>query len=384
MSQLLQQLEQALQAPYDNPDNPEELRIANAAELFAALSSSDIFTRLSVLEAIALDPQAALALGSDGDTDLIAILRQELDVAYGSELRLYTLFALAALPSDARLTQALEQVWFLSDDTNERLAAVSRLAREGDPAVRSHLGRTLLDDDPDRAQMVANVWNPQPEDSPKLGLRLALAAEQGDKTTPALEEYLELWLLELGGPFAGHARNLLGANPQTVETLTPVWIQLSRENRAWLLELATRFESPQRAALTQLALAEATLQLEALQAIEASPATDAYAEQLLELAEHSPNPLVQAAAIQAGAPGDNRFRAVKAAVRTVRVAAIRKLGLRDQDTLLELLHDPDWRIRSASADRLTALGEPAMQAVRPLLEHPRLEVRMAAARVMYG
>lgn len=40
--------------------------------------------------------------------------------------------------------------------------------------------------------------------------------------------------------------------------------------------------------------------------------------------------------------------------------------------------------RSAAADRLVALGEGGKRAVQPLLDHERLEVRMAAARVLHG
>lgn len=384
MSEVLEKLEEALQTQYAPDEASDELRITSAAELFAATRSNDMLTRLSVLEAVALDPQGALGLGSDGDTDLIGVLCEELETAFGSELRLYVIAALTAMPADPRVTQKLEQVWFLSDDTNERLLAVSRLAREDDPAVRSHLERTLVGDDPDRAQAIANVWRTLPEDSLAVQLRLALAAEQGNQPFPPINQHLEPWLAELRGPFAGRARESLGADPQTPQMLSACWNKLDRENRAWLLELAARLGSPELSCLTELALQDESLQLEAIESMEATQASVRYAGQLLELAEGSPDPAVRAAAIQAGAPGDNRFRAVRASVRTVRVAAIRRLRAGDENTLVELLHDPDWRIRSAAADRLVVLGEPSKRFVQPLLEHQRLEVRMAAARVMQG
>ena len=362
--------------------NHDELRITTAAELFAATRSNDMLTRLSVLEAVALDSQGALGLGSDGDTDLIAVLCEELETAFGSELRLYVIAALTAMPADPRVTATLEQVWFLSDDTNERILAVSRLAREDHPALRNHLQMTLLGDDSDRAGAIANVWRVLPQDSLKVQVRLALAAEQWNGGVPALVENLELWLAELRGPFAGRARALLESDSRAVGILSSCWDKLSRENRAWLLELAAHLGSPELPHLTQLALGDESMQLEAIQATQVSPMQ--YAEQLLELAEQSPNPLVQAAAIQAGAPGDNRFRAVRASVRAVRVAAIGRLGAGDETTLVELIHDPDWRIRSAAADRLAVLGEPGRRIVQPFLQHQRLEVRMAAARVVHG
>ncbi len=382
--EVLQSLDEALQAEYTASDASDELRIANAKELFEAIGSGDMFTRLSVLEAVALDPQGALGLGADGDTDLIAVLCAELESAYGSELRLFIIAALAAMPADLRVAQKLEQVWFLSDDSNERILAVSRLAQEEDPQVRSHLERTLLGDDPDRAQAVANVWRTLPEDSPKVQLRLALAAEEGRPALALGADSLELWLAELHDSFAVRAREVLQADPHTVETLSTCWEKLNQENRAWLLELATRLGSPELAGLTEKALQEEAMQLEAIQSIEADQTSTQYAQQLLELAEHSPNPNIQAAAIQAGAPGDNRFRAVRASVRSVRIAAIRRLGVNDANTLLELIRDPDWRIRSAAADRLVAFGETGKHMVEPLLQHQRLEVRMAAARVVHG
>ncbi|MCX7782968.1 MAG: HEAT repeat domain-containing protein [Meiothermus sp.] len=381
-TEILQSLEDALHQPPAPDTGQEELRITSARQLFEAIGSDDMLTKLSVLEAVALDPAGALGLGSDGEADLIAVLCKELEAAYGSELRLFTLAALAAMPADPRVIQKLEQVWFLSSNSNERILAVSRLASEDNPLVRDHLKRTLLGDDPERAQAVAHVWQMRADDSATI-LRVALAIAQSEGPIPSLQEHPELWLAELHGSFAVQARKVLEANPQTVELLTPCWEKLSCETRAWLLELATRIGSPELPHLTDLALQDEAIQLEAIGAIEAAHASTQYADQLLELT-HSPNPVVQAAAVQAGAPGDNRFRAVAAKVRTVRLAAIRRLGPGDLDTLVELLHDPDWRIRSAAADRLAALGEQGMQAVQPLLRHQRLEVRMAAARVIHG
>lgn len=384
-TEVLHQLEDALQAQYATvSEASDELRITDAAGLFAALGSSDMLTRLSVLEAVALDPQGALALGSHEARDLITVLCTELERALGTELRLYVIFALAAMPSDPRVIAALEQVWFLSDDTNERLSAISRLAQEANPAVHSHLEKTLLGDDPDRAQAVANVWRAQAEDSPELQLRLALAAEERDQAFPALDpESLELWLGELRGPFAERARERLEANvAHTVDIVSAVWNKLGRDTRAWLLELATRIQSGQLSQLTDLALRDESLQLEAIEAAQAPLIANQYARQLEELADGSPDPVVRAAAIQAGAPGDNRFRALRTGVRAVRIAATRRLGGDDLSTLLKLLYDGDWRIRSAAADRLAALGERGQRAVRPLLRHERLEVRMAAARVL--
>ncbi len=384
---LQRQLEASLEAQFASAQAAEvydnELRLETAADLFAAIESNDLLTRLSVLEAIANEPESALALGSDGKRDLIAVLRSELEQVFSPEMRMYLLSALTAMPSDPRVTTALEQIWFLSSDTNERLCVVSRLVQETEPAVRQHLEGSLMGSDSMRVQSVANVWQSLSGDSPALHLRLALAAEYFTGTVPRLEQNTELWLSELRGVFADRAREMLETNAtQSIEVLSGMWQKLNRETRAWLLDLARRVESEKLSRLTDLALQDQNLQLEAIHAASAPSITNQYAQQLEQLANHSPVPEIQAAAIRAGAPGNNRTRALQANARTVRIAAIRQLGNTDQNTLLELLHDTDWRIRSAVADRLSSFGETGKHAVQSLLEHEWLEVRIAAARIM--
>ncbi len=390
-SEIAQQLETAISAQFDSARElgadavDSELRLETAADLFAAIESNDLLTRLSVLEAIAIDPEAALALGSHSNRDLIAVLRCELEHVFSPEMRMYLLAALTAMPSDYRVTAALEQIWFMSDDTNERLCVVSRLVQEDNPAIREHLERSLLGSDSDRAQAVANAWRISSQDSSAVNLRLSLAAENFHGNVPNLEHHTDLWLTELRGAFADHAQEWLEVQPeQSIEILSEIWEKLNRDTRAWLLELATKTESVKLASLTNLAMRDEQLQLEAIQAASTSAISNQYTQQLEQLANHNPNPDVQAAAIRAGAPGNNRTRALQANARTVRIAAIQKLGINDQTTLLELLQDSDWRIRSAAADQLSVLGETGKHAVQAFLNHERLEVRMAAARVLQG
>ncbi len=390
-SEIAQQLETALEAQFASAralgaeEIEDELRLETAADLFAAIESNDLLTRLSVLEAIAIDPEAALALGSHQSRDLIAVLRSELEHVFSPEMRLYLLAALGAMPSDSRVTTALEQIWFLSDDTNERLCALGRLVQDDDPTIREHLERSLLGNDSDRAQAVANAWRVSSDDSSAVNLRLSLAAEHFSGIVPNLEHHTELWLTELRGAFADRAREWLEVQPESIiAALSQAWEKLNRETRAWLLELATKTESPNLSSLTDLAMHDAQLQLEAIQAASTPAISHQYSQDLERLADQTQNPEVQAAAIRAGAAGNNRTRALQASARTVRIAAIRRLGNHDQTTLLELLQDSDWRIRSAAADQLCTLGETGKHAVQPLLNHEQLEVRMAAARVLQG
>ena len=364
------------------PVSEDELRIATAKELFNAIRSGEMMTSLSVLEAVALDPEGALELGSDNGEDLIGVLATELEQAFTLETRVFLINALTAMPEDPRVTVALERVWFLSDDAIERMSAVSRLMREGNPRVRAHLEIALLGKDTDRAQAIANVWVPQAEDSLAVQLRLSLAAEHCEHFGLNLEN-LELWLSELRGAFHERARECLEVDAsQTVQMLADHWKQLNRETRAWLLALASGIQSEHLPVLLECAMQDQSMQLEAIKATSAANLEHQYADQLRDFADNNPNPEIQAAAIDAGASGNNRTRALRAHARTIRIAAIRKLGANDDQTLSELIHDSDWRIRSAAADALVRLGERGKKIAQTLLLHERLEVRMAAARVL--
>lgn len=367
--------------PKETRDTPieEELRISNAKELFAAIRSGDMMTSLSVLEAIALDPDGALELGSDHGEDLIAMLASELEQSFTLETRYFLLNAMTAMPTEPRVMVALERVWFMSDDTIERMSAVSRLMRDNIPAVRQHLEIALLGNDTDRVQAIANVWLAQPEDSPAVQLRLALAVEKWHQP----ECSLELWLKELRGVYSERARECLESDVnRAVNLLAEHWEKLNRETRAWLLDLASRIHSEHLPALLERAMQDQTMHLEAIKATSTANLEHQYAGQLQDFADHHPDPKIQAAAIQAGASGNNRTRALSAQARTVRIAAIRKLSVNDAQTLSELFYDSDWRIRSAAADALVRLGERGQEIAKSLVTHEHLEVRMAAARVL--
>ncbi len=359
----------------------EDLHLNTAQDLFNAINSSDMLTRLSVLEAIAQNPNAALGLGTDGNQDLIGFLCQELEQVFVLESRAYLLNAICAMPKDPRITATLERIWFFSDETVERISAAIRLIQDGEAKSMAHLEAALLGKDTNRAESIANIWLGSADDSAAVRLRLALLNDS-EHEVPSLAQHKALWLAELQAVFAQQARDYLEQYAlEAVEQLSPIWTHLSQENQVWILNLAAKTNAKQLPDLILKAMHQENTRLEAIRAA-AYPEITAQFQPQLEQYLLDPDPEIQAAAIRAGVGGNNRTRALEAQSRTVRIAAIQQLKLEDSSSLLEFLQDQDWRIRSVAAEQLATFGEKAKLLVAPLLEDPRLEVQMAAARVV--
>jgi hypothetical protein len=357
------------------------LHIQNTAELFSAISASDMQTRLCVLEAICADPQGALGLEVNTPQDIPDFLIQEFEQNFVLESRAFLLTALCALPTDPRIGACLERVWFFSESVIEQISAATRLMQDREPRVMANLTAALLGSDANRAESIAHLWQPSPSDAVAIRLRLALVCPE--QPAPSLESNLDAWLLELRGVLSEAARTLLEVQPEaTLEALVPFYQRLSPECQVWLLGLAGSTNSPFLELLTAHALRQDHSRLAALETISALPAPNAAFAAELEVLATDPNPQIRAGAIRAGAAGNNRQRALSDQARTVRIAAIRQLQKADTQTLLELLTDPDWRIRSVASQQLANLGADVHLLLEPYLGHEQLEVRMAAARVM--
>jgi HEAT repeat protein len=111
-----------------------------------------------------------------------------------------------------------------------------------------------------------------------------------------------------------------------------------------------------------------------------------YAPSLSRFLDHS-DPGVRRAAIEAGATGVDWRAAIAAETDPVlRGRCAQRLG-RDEGTqaipvLVDLLGDPDWRVRAAASQALVEIGAPAQDAVKPLVHDPDRALRTAAVQVL--
>ena len=116
------------------------------------------------------------------------------------------------------------------------------------------------------------------------------------------------------------------------------------------------------------------------------PAGQLFVPLLGRFRDHT-DPTVVRLAVEAGLDGLD-WRAIIAAradrhlVKLAIGRLARSEGPAACDDLVALLGDNDWRMRSVAAATLRTLGVDAAERARPLLSHPDLGVRAAAAQVV--
>ncbi|HWG84767.1 MAG TPA: hypothetical protein VNT60_04725, partial [Deinococcales bacterium] len=287
----------------------EELHIRSAQDLFLALRHGDLPARLSLLEAVAAEPEAVLEYGTFGGEDLVDVLRGLIETELDGRVRALTLAALAAIPGE-RALQAVYREWCLSESDDERLVALARLVGEPDEALAAQLeGILTRDDDPARARMVANHYALVPDLPAHLRLRVAVAADL-PAGVPALDAAtLDAWLDELRGPFAVQARELLEEQGEAAAgLLSEHWPRLNEEARAWLVASAAREGLESAAGLVVAGLRDGTPAVR-LAALEAAAALGPLAApsnlpSLVALYLASAEPRERLLAVQAGAAID--------------------------------------------------------------------------------
>jgi hypothetical protein len=364
---------------------PEELHIRSAEDLFKAIRGAEHFTRLQLLEALVADPGVGLGYGSHDGQDVVDVLRLELEGAGDQTVRALLMAALANLPDEPRAVAALFREWCVSPSADEQLLALERLAFEPDAEVQKHLTVMLRqDDDPDRARMIANVWAWREGLSDEDRLRVAIACEFESAPPPALTaQNATAWRQALNGAFRNRAREWLEPQGKLAFDQLLSWPVRSVETDAWLLEWGSSAGFAGVQGLVQHALeSDDTAQNAAgLQAL-ARPGVDSAETHVLLERFADAAPELRLAAVRAGLRFDAREAAINERDLALRLEGIVRLGANDLAVLVELLTDRDWRVRSRATDRLIVLGEAADQAVRPLLDNTRLEVRTAAARVL--
>jgi hypothetical protein len=361
-----------------------ELHIRSAEDLFGAIRHGEYFERLHLLEALAADPGVGLEYGSFDGQDLVDVLRGELESASDPNLRVMLLAVLAGIPGDARVNEALLQIWCLSPHPDEQLVALERLVREPSLEIQTHLEVMLRqDEDPDRARMIANHWVARSDLAPADQVRVAVACEFECPTPPTLEaNTASAWRSALHSPFRARAQEWLEDQGEAAFHQILRWSQRADDTR-WLLEWGAPAGFPGVEALARRALEsdDTALQETGLRALARVGTREAETAPLLERFAHA-EPHVRLEAVRAGLRLEFSALAVDEPDAALRLEAIARLNATDLNVLTRLLEDADWRVRARATERLIALGREVTEPMRELLDDPRLEVRTAAARVL--
>jgi HEAT repeat protein len=293
---------------------------------------------------------------------------------------------------DARVTEFFLQVVASFDDPSTVFAAMRYLAACGSPLPPHRLVPLLLQNDcPVRARAVATLLDPSPNRQIEALVRIGLLSDHG--VPPPLNDVTaSAWRRELRSPFRNEAiAELEDQGEPAWTTLAGCWSDLDDDNRLWMLDWGLREFRDQLPKLIREALAShskevATAALRILSEygeVKWDPTLRDFVREVLG----SEDGALRRAVAALGPPGVDwrAFLATEsdASVRRVCLIQLRKSEQEGSipDLIRELSH-PDWQTRAVCANELAKLGEPVIEAVKPLLCHTNEYVRVAAASVL--
>ncbi|WNG24282.1 hypothetical protein F0U62_09810 [Cystobacter fuscus] len=361
------------------------LRIQSARNLFEILDAGPVEHQVAVLQAIVRDRDKVMKLGTDGERDLIDVLRDKLDRDPESHLRALTLRALLALPRDGRTWNTVDRFWRESEQTQVLLLLLEVLQQEG---FTEQLRAALHNNErPLRAVMVANGFAFCPGLQEQDRVRIAAISDMA-VDEPLSKENLEWWVHQLRGPFEQRALRRLDGRPWSeVCLLLEGWESLGADTQKRLLE--REWQEEQRATRIGHVLRQGSspllpFALQVLLQSQISQLSEDLRTDLLPLVSH-PDPGIrsQVLALALKVPQDLVQRLwAHESEDEVRLHLIPHLN--SAPLWVDLLHHHDWRFRARAAELLILHGEDVLPLVLPLMGHERSEVRAAAFRVIYA
>ncbi len=367
-----------------------QTEITSAAQLHAALTAPDAETRLGTLEAVVVDPKAALGFGLHADRDIIDLLLDQARSTPVAAEWLSLLNALAVFP-EPRVAAFFTEVLTEHPDPSILFLAAEYLAKTRAKLPRAMLAQLVLQNDcPARARAAAPLLRDRGVRTPAESLRVALLADNGPQA-PSFAEASEAYLAELRGPFVQEARSaLMVEGDAAAGGLLARWAALDAATRAWLVEWAVqtlpvdtvkevvgRVLDSGNDELLRIAL----IRLAERQDVVIDPPPEALTRWL----RHA-DPAVRRAVILKSAASFAWTSLLDLANTDidprVRAAAILRLSVdfnsKALPRLLDALGDEHWQVRAAAVDGLVSLDGDVRPSVRPLVDDARLAVRVAA------
>lgn len=364
--------------------------VRSARDLFQALESGDVKTRLAALQAVQRAPETALSFGLCDNRDVLDVLLSQAERYRGKLEWLNWIGALAAF-RDPRVVRLFISLLTTESHGELLFGLAGYLRSESVETIRDPLRSALMQNDcVARSHAVARLLAHCPELSAGEALRVGLLEPESDIPLPVFPAALEEWLRELAGPFQSQVQlELQRQGAPVIGVLVEYWDRLGESARKWLLEWAAEIDAdlvliPIREVLSQRSEGLILAALEAAGHLKDFPAD---LESLITPFLDHADELIRRAAIMACHSARNwRLFFEKDPSVLVRQACVAKIvnqeGSGAVSFALQQLANPDWRIRAAAADGLLLFGKSGVRAAFALLPEAGEAVRIAIARMV--
>lgn len=341
-----------------------QVRIRSAADLFEVLSTGNLAERLAVLGSVVADPTRPLALGTHEGEDFVDLLIRL--IPSSRDVLRKTLILCLMCYQDPRTQDFLGEVFSEERDASTVLKLGQRLTLD----LGADFFRPFLWGERAAQGLVAAQVFAQSSAAlePKEQLRVAILLDFEYPPPEISPKTLSLWVAELRGPHRLKAQRLAENLGESALLLWSVRDRLSDVD--WLLEITESID-PERARKEVASLLP-----------EAELHTVQTALRLgLELPEsllQSPDPEVRAAAISAGL-ADSQVESYLTGSLPEALAAVPRCSSR---TLVDLLSDSRWQVRSSAVRALAGGQDRPLEEVRDRALSDALGERVAAVSLL--
>jgi hypothetical protein len=365
------------------------LRIRSAAELLSALAHPDSAVRTAVITHIGQQPDQALAFGEDQGKSVIDALIDAANASSDNGETMGILWAMQSFP-DERLARYCAECLLRCMDDRQSMLLYHYLTTHEVPWQRDVLLPLLWQTERlTNAELAAQLLAfADCEDADRIRIS-AILGRKGAALWAFDSNKLPHWLDELRSSWADNAREYLTAwGHEAYASLVTHWEELDHRSQQWLIRWGAGQNFPERVALIDLALQSHCNKVieEALRDTEAVGAMRNTLTTPLETLLSHQSAAIRAGAVRAGAQPEDwqdilQTESDPSVLGACMAALAHDLGSRAVPLLLGALEHEEWAVVAAATEALAGLGEDAVAAVAPMVEHQALQVRVAADRI---
>ena len=364
--------------------------VRSARDLFQALESGDVKTRLAALQAVQRAPETALSFGLCDNRDVLDVLLSQAERYRGKLEWLNWIGALAAF-RDPRVVRLFISLLTTESHGELLFGLAGYLRSESVETIRDPLRPALMQNDcAARSHAVAPLLACCPGLCSDETLRIALLEPENGIPLPVFPDAGEEWLSELAGPFQSQAQlELRGQGAPALAALVEGWDRLQENSRKWLLEWAaeTNPDLVLRPVREVLSTRAESLLLSALEtAAKLKDFPNDLETLIVPLLDHEDELIRRAAMMACRSTSDWRQLFEKDPSVLVRQGCLRKIVNQEGDDAvsfaLQQLANPDWRIRAAAVEAVLLLGKSGVRAAFALLPGAGEAARIGIARMV--
>jgi len=363
-----------------------KIQLSSASQIVEALGHSDPMVRSSVLSGVSKNTAKIAEISARDGSDICLMLMERSRAEKNAYVRKFYQSALMLLSDGSHMpyikemfsTESDDDVlsftgrWLASLPVNERIDFLSPFLLS-----ESHLLKIRI---------AANLLAHCSELEPQTHLRVAMFSDHDVKLPLPDDKSVNYWLAELCGEYPFRTQKLLlKIDNEPFEAFWGIWRDIPTDILIWLIDNS---ESANQKFLTDVVqnAEESRLLVSAFKSMNRAKLENINPQLLLKGLENSDS-AVRAEVIKL-LPADSDWKRILKNESSIEclIACLRQIGRYKISNLIanvaEMMHENNWKIRSASAEALYMMAPDSLPTLLKLKDSNSEETQVAAVKVL--